>query len=96
MPSAKNRQKADKCSLFLNKTKKYSNADQLIIPGAEADLFSMGQGFPPADIGIAVFEMIMMMVPSGPGQIIRKLAVGQRLRGKAEIRTGLVQSYRIE
>ena len=73
-----------------------SNTDEIIIPGSQADLFPVGKGFTPADIGIAVLEMIMVMLPAGPGQVIGKLAVGHGIRRKTEIRTGLVQCYRIK
>ena len=71
-----------------------SAADQLVSPGSQTDLFPMGEGFFPADIRVAVFEVVVVVLPARLCQVIRELAVGERFRGEAEICAGLVQRYR--
>ncbi len=69
---------------------------QFVVPCSKADLLAVGQGLFPADIWIAVQEMIVMVVPVRVCQVISQLAVGNRCCLQTEICAGLVQSYRIE
>ena len=73
-----------------------SDRVQFIAPGSKADLLAMCQGLFPADIRIAVQEIVMMMMPSLFTQIIGQLAVRHRVSFKTCVRTGLIQRYGIE
>ena len=46
---------------------------QLVFASTESDLFSMGKGFLPTNVGIAVHEVIMVVMPVRFGKIIAKL-----------------------
>ena len=56
----------------------------------------MSEGLLPADVRVAVLEVVVMVLPAGFRQVVRKLAVGEGIRGEAEIRAGLVQRHRVE
>ena len=69
---------------------------QLVFTCSEADLLTMGQGFFPADIGVAVQEMVVMVMPLRIRQVIAQLAVPDRIRLQAQICARLIQRHRIE
>lgn len=56
----------------------------------------MFQGRLPVDVGVAVEEMVVMMVPIGLCQMIRQLAVGHGRRLLTGIDTGLIEGYRVK
>ena len=69
---------------------------QFIFPGSKADLLPVNQHFLPVDIGIAVREMIMMMMPVRFGQVVPQLTVPHRCCLLAQVHAGLIQCHRVK
>lgn len=69
---------------------------QIVASRAEADLLCVLECFLPTDVGVAVKEVIVVMVPIGFCKVVTQLAVADRSCLLAEIGACLIQCHRIE
>ncbi len=69
---------------------------QVIAARADAELFTVNEGFFPGNVRIAVEEVIMVMVPVGLCKVVAELGIPDRLCFEAEVGAGLIESDRIK
>ncbi len=72
------------------------HGDQFILPGAEADLYGVLQGFLPGSVRVAVLPYIAVVMEMRIMQMLAQLAVGEGRCLFTEIHAGLIQCHRIK
>ena len=72
------------------------NSLQFILSGAQTNLFCLIQSCLPLNIGVGIFEVVVVTVPSWFCQMFSKLAVGHRCSFQAGICTCLIQCNRVK